>query len=257
MEIPNVIHDLKPTGMPSGMILDQLVKTMEGMKKTGDQVLKIAINGPLAMLRGKLETLEAEKCLAFENFSRWEYHSYLTSILYSTSSIVGGAILYYLRDEKGSDFIKSGLLMLGSTLLFQENRWNRLARAMSLGNQTVEGVLSIALPLAVPLFTLAWNTRSLFSTQTLGEEDRWTSIYQITKMIIVAIQVGNTYATFSMRRAQLQFDDIGSQMTVLDKQVTELTRMKTQNSKMFKSIENAFKQIVRGVINMTSEMAKN
>jgi hypothetical protein len=250
-------------GIPEGSVLAELVKTMEGLKKSGDQFLKIAINGPLEMLKGKLEALEADKIAAMQEvqtasnrLSYWGYGSYISSLLYATSSILGGTLLYYFGDEKGPKFIKVGLLLLGNTVISQGNHWKSLARLISRGNQNVETVLDFALPAAFSFFLHAWNAQNLAELK-MEHKDKVAYIERAVMLINVALQMGNIYASFNLSRALMKYDEINNQMTKMNFQVTELMRLKAQNSKTFKALENAFKQMAKDYINSNAEFAKS
>ena len=264
MEIPNVSSTAQPPGFPAGSVMGALAETLDDLKETGSKVLKISVNNPLALINQKLSDLDVQQMIsaqevdrAAKSVSAFTYGSYVSSILYATSSVIAGSILYFWRgDEKGKQLAYVGALQLANTVLTNTGGWNLICRTLSIGNKTAEQIMELFLPTAVTLYSHVWNSRNI-ENLSADDQDKMKVLNQLLSLINIALSIGQVYSKIKLSQAERRGQEIDFQMQELNIQFTDLMQHKKVSSAAFKSIENGYKEIIKTQINSGADSAKN
>lgn len=252
-------------GFSQGSLLADVVSEIEEWKETGNSVLKVVINAPTKELRDLLAVLEQEQMKALQEATRaahtlseWSFGSLISSILYGSASIIGGAYLIREKNDRasGQHFVAAGSLLLFNALLSYRDRWGALSRFLSLGNPTVEQILHIGLPLALNLFSSAWNARNLAKLPE-DHKKKLNFIGNLFAFVNLAIEVGRFYTKWKQGQAERQLLNLERKMSTINLKITELQSERQNLSGAFKRVENGLKRVAENYINLNADLAKN
>jgi hypothetical protein len=253
----------EPTGFPPGSVLDQLYQTMNNEKETGNRYMRLTVNEPTKDVRKNLDRLEneqsealAKEIKASESLSAWSFASYIASVAYATSSILGGAYLQFIGHPAGKQFIGAGALLLANTVLSEKDRWGTISRFLSLGNSTVEQALHTVLPLATSLSSYAWNASTLAGLNAVHKE-KIQLIDRLFSFVNTAIEIGRIYTKFKQGQAERVTQDIDAQMSVETTKINQLQLRREGVTDTNKRIESGIRRAIRNQININTDIVKN
>ncbi len=264
MDVTSVSSKLPQNGFPTGSVMGALAETLDDLKDTGSKVLKISVNDPLAVINQKLSDLDVQQMMAAQEVDRaakavsnFTYGSYVSSILYATSSIIAGGLVFYVKgEEKGKHLAYAGALQLANTVLTNTGGWNLICRTLSLGNKSAEQIMQQILPTAVTLFSHYWNSRNI-GNLSADDQDKMAVLNRLLTLINIALTAGQIYSKFKLSQAERKSQLIDFQMQELNIQFTDLMQHKKVSSAAFKNIEKGYKEIIKTQINSGADSAKN
>ncbi len=253
----------EPSKILPGTVWGDLVDTIDDLKNQKDKVLRVTINAPVGRLRDELDSLSEEQSKALQeavsaskSLSNWSLGALIASILYATSSIMGG---YYLKScgrPEGDQFIYSGAMLLANAAATHLNGWGRLSSMLSFGNQTVEQILTTILPVAVTLYAYAWNNRNLAQLS----DDHKKKIESMTNLFTIvsgAMQVGKIYLKFKQAQADMQLQYLDSEMNSKNLKVNQLLMRRGWIQDSFDSISSGLRRVIKNMFYTTADFAKN
>lgn len=264
MDVTSVSSNHSQSGFPAGSVMGALAETLDDLKETGSKVLKISVNDPLYRINQQLSDLDVQQMVAAQEVDRaaksvssFTNGSYVSSLLYATSSIIAGGLVYYVKgDEKGKQLAYAGALQLANTVLTNTGGWNLICRTLSLGNKTAEQIMQQLFPTAVTLLTHYWNSRNIANLSP-DDQDKMKVLNQLLSLINIALSVGQVYSKFKLSQAERRAQEIDFQMQELNIQFTDLMQHKKVSSAAFKNIEKGYKEIIKTQINSGADSAKN
>lgn len=253
---------LQASGFPQGTLLDQLFQEFNGVREDKNRVLRVTINEPLERLRDECTILSQEQLAALQEtiqqkslLSTWSYGSFASSILYATSTILGGAYLKWTEKENGDQFIYAGTVSLANTLLTHTKGWAAVSKLVSLGNKNVEQLLQTVLPLAVTLFTYAWNGRNI-ATLTQDQKEKMELINHFFSFVGIVLQVGEIYTKFRVGVAEIKRQEIDTTLNVKNYEFNGLLARQGGRQDSFDKVGQDLKGMIRNAINSNADCAK-
>jgi hypothetical protein len=223
---------VSPARIPMGTILGELADVMDSTKKGVERYKQVTVIQPLKDLKEDMSQLTQDQIEALrklaeskENQNLWSYGSLFSSAGYASLSILVGAYIFATgtpEDKKKSlGFIYGGIALLSNTLLDKLGVWNALSKLASFGNESVEGALKIALPIASTLMTMTYGFYQLAGPsnelQTL-----FKNIDKLMSGINMFVQIGTCHASWVRGQAERRLMILQGKITINSMKVTQI-----------------------------------